>query len=201
MYVGIDLGQRRVHVVALDDELRIVAARVVDVADLESLRDVLASAQVVAVDAPEALSTAPHAEDETLPPKFRTARCAEIALGREHAIWFPWVTPTTEQPLSPWMRVGFDVFAAPIAYQAAAGTTSRVGCGHDDSAIFLPAAVGSPAGGRDLAGVKPVRSLSLAGAATLGQARPRLLLLSIRRLRWVLLIFAGRTPASVFDSH
>ena len=37
MFVGIDLGQRRRHLVALDEELRLVRAAVVDVADLDSL--------------------------------------------------------------------------------------------------------------------------------------------------------------------
>lgn len=209
MYVGIDLGQRRIHLVALDDGLRLAAATVVNVVDLENLRGLLERANVVAIDAPKALSTAPHLEDESLPPKFRSARCAEIALGREHATWVPWTTPTIQQPLPPWMQVGFDVFelvkscgtqaievfphagfrilnggriaskqtaeglrlraellqeaglktdapemwshdsldaalAALIAHQAAEGTAVRVGCGHDESAIWLPAAVGPP---------------------------------------------------------
>lgn len=79
LYVGIDLGQRRVHLGALDEDLSLGATKVVDVADLESLREVLEWAFVVAIDAPEALSTSPHADDEVLPPKFRSARCAEIA--------------------------------------------------------------------------------------------------------------------------
>lgn len=207
LYVGIDLGQRRVHVVALDAGLRLATATVVDVAEIETLRDQLEQAEVVAIDAPAALSTAPHASDETLSPKFRSARCAEIALGREHAIWVPWVTPTADLPLPSWMDVGFRVFelakasgaqavevfphagfrtlaggkvpskqtaeglrvrakllqkggvavdalemwshdsldaalAALVARDVARGTAVRVGCGHDASAIWLPAAVG-----------------------------------------------------------
>lgn len=110
MYVGIDLGQRRVHVVALDERLRLAAATLVDVADLETLRDYLKQADAVAIDAPEALSTAPHAGDEALGRKFRSGRCAEVAPGRDHAIWVPWVTPTAEQPLPPCMNIGFQVF-------------------------------------------------------------------------------------------
>lgn len=103
MYIGIDLGQRRIHLMGLDDQLRLAQATVRDVAELESLTDALGRADVVAIDAPEALSTPPHAGEETLPPKFRSARSAEIALGREHAIWVPWVTPTIDLP--PWMQV------------------------------------------------------------------------------------------------
>lgn len=110
MFVGIDLGQRRVHLVALDGSLSVGAAKVVDVEQLQSLRKVLESAYVVAIDAPEALCTSPHAADESLSPKFQSARCAEVALGREHSIWVPWVTPTIDKPLPPWMDVGFRVF-------------------------------------------------------------------------------------------
>jgi predicted nuclease with RNAse H fold len=207
LYVGIDLGQRRIHLVAFDDQLGLAEATVVDVADLPSLRGAFERAEVVAIDAPEALSTAPHANDEALPPKFRTARCAEIALRGDHAISVPWTTPTVAQPLQPWMQVGFDVFelvrscgtraievfphagfrilaggripskqaaaglrlraellraagvdiealemwshdsldaalAALIAHQAGQGKAVRVGCGHDDSAMWLPSPVG-----------------------------------------------------------
>jgi hypothetical protein len=114
LYVGIDRGQRRVHLVALDENLNLDAARVVDVADLAGLRQLLERASVVAIDAPEALSTAPHANDESLPPKFRSARCAEIALGREHAIWVPWTTPTPELPLPPCGRQSCDLAWAKI---------------------------------------------------------------------------------------
>lgn len=87
MYVGIDLGQRRVHMVGLGADLRLAGATVVDVAELETLRDHLEQTKVVAIDASAALSTAPHASDETLSRKFRSARCAEIALARDHGHW------------------------------------------------------------------------------------------------------------------
>ena len=107
---GSTWGNDGVHVAVLDRQLGLRLASVVDVADLSSLRQCLADADVIAIDAPEALSSAPHAADEALSPKFRTARCAEIALGLEHRIWVPWVTPTVDRPLSPWMEVGFRVF-------------------------------------------------------------------------------------------
>jgi hypothetical protein len=71
----------------------------------------LTPAPAVAIDAPSAPSTAPHLGDDTLSPKFSTARCAEIALGRNRRIWVPWVTPVTG-PFPTWMQVGFTVFEA-----------------------------------------------------------------------------------------
>ena len=110
MFIGIDLGQHRVHVVALDARMSLSAAIVIDASDLDALEPALAGASAIAIDAPEALSTAPHATEETLSPKFRTARCAEIALGRQHKIWVPWVTPVQGAPVPGWMDVGFRVF-------------------------------------------------------------------------------------------
>ena len=203
MFAGIDLGQRRIHVVVLDEELRLSKGLVMDVSDLEGLPLVLSGSEVVAIDAPERLSREPHAEDGILSPKFRAARCAEIALGRSQGIWVPWVTPSTETECPDWMRVGFQVFelarsadrrvvevyphaafrtlaggavpskstanglfaraqllqhsgvgvdglemwshdsldaciAAVVARHVAEGAAEAVGCGHDDSAIWLP---------------------------------------------------------------
>ncbi len=108
--MGIDLGQHLLHIVALDGSLDLTKVEVVDAADSDGLALLLSAAHVVAIDAPERLSTAPHSDEEGLSPKFRTARCAEIALGREKRIWVPWVTPTSEQPCPGWMEVGFRVF-------------------------------------------------------------------------------------------
>jgi len=157
---------------------------------------------VIAIDAPAQLSGAPHAGDETLSPKFRAARCAEVALGRAQGIWVSWVAPAGP-PLPGWMAVGvglhrrlapraavievyphaaFHLLAGrrPAKKQSAAGMRERVelltaagvvppdeglshhaidalaaalvardrlagcahavGCGHDDSLIWLPAA-------------------------------------------------------------
>jgi predicted nuclease with RNAse H fold len=107
---GIDLGAKRIHVVSVDPDLNLGPTFVIDATDLSELETVLRGATVVAIDAPAALSMAPHADDETLSAKFRTARCAEIALGRERGIWVPWVTPTAEQILPGWMAKGFEVF-------------------------------------------------------------------------------------------
>src|SRR5688500_7795194 len=105
MLVGIDLGQRRIHVVALDDDLSLMDAWVVDAHDVEGLTPILQDARVIAIDSPAAPSTAPHHDDECLSRKFRGARCAEIALGRDRGIWVPWVTPTKEAACPGWMQV------------------------------------------------------------------------------------------------
>ncbi len=110
---GVDVGARRLHCVWLDSDGRLREADVIDVGQaggLERAVERLAPAGVVAIDAPEKPTTEPHASDPApLSPKFRTARCAEIALGREHGIWVPWVTPQAERAPQ-WMHVGFELF-------------------------------------------------------------------------------------------
>lgn len=70
----------------------------------------------VAIDAPSALSTGAHAGDVALAPKFRAARCGEVALGREHGVWVPWVSPPVGAvDVAGWIRVGLAVFEAMAA--------------------------------------------------------------------------------------
>ena len=182
------------HCVAVDED---VEARVFAAGELDALASWAANADVIAIDAPAQLSQAPHADDETLSPKFRHARCAEIALGREHGIWVPWTSPAGP-PVPGWMATGFELFAtlpgellevypyggfrvlahplakkttaagarqrldalrtagltigdlrshdlidaalaALVALQRRSGTAVPVTCGHDGSAIWLPA--------------------------------------------------------------
>ena len=66
----------------------------------------------VAIDAPSALSPLRHADDESLAPKFRVARCGEIALGRDRGVWVPWVSPCEGGDVAPWIAVGLSLFAA-----------------------------------------------------------------------------------------
>ena len=67
----------------------------------------------VAIDAPAALSPLAHADDGALAPKFRAARCGEIALGREHGVWVPWVSPPLgADEIAGWIGVGLALFAA-----------------------------------------------------------------------------------------
>jgi predicted nuclease with RNAse H fold len=105
-FVGIDVGARRLHAVALDEGHRVLGAEAFAAGALDELRDWVGDADRVAIDAPDALSTEPHAGDETLSRKFRPARCGEIELGRRCGIWVSWVTPSGP-PAPPWMEVGF----------------------------------------------------------------------------------------------
>ena len=205
--IGIDIGAYRLHCVAVDQlsgyEVAVFAAD-----ELDQLSAWAQQAVMIAIDAPAQLSREPHAADDGLSPKFRRARCAEIALGREHGIWVPWVAPLGP-PISGWMEVGFELYrrlgaqtqatllevypygaffklagqrpakkasvagarqrvelladagleptgiamwshdgldalaSALVARDHHAGRAVRVGCGHDESAIWLPAASGS----------------------------------------------------------
>jgi hypothetical protein len=117
-FLGIDLGTRALHVVALvarDGRLLLDDARVLDPAS-ETTADALARAaatvDAIAIDAPAGPSRACHAHDTSLAPKFRTARCGEIALGQQARLWVPWPTPTTVESAAPWMRVGFAAWDA-----------------------------------------------------------------------------------------
>jgi len=110
-FVGIDLGASTIHCVVLDESRHVIDGRLLLPNESAELKSVTASATAVAIDAPAALSTAPHADDTSLSPKFRVARCCEIALGREHRVWVPWVTPMAGGTVAGWMRVGFRLYA------------------------------------------------------------------------------------------
>ncbi len=110
MYVGIDVGANRLHCVALDTDSRVIDARLFSPADLEDLVSWLNPAESIAIDSPDALSTARHSENQALSPKFRRARCAEIGLGQQRKVWVPWATPW-EPPVAGWMQLGFNVFS------------------------------------------------------------------------------------------
>jgi predicted nuclease with RNAse H fold len=110
-FVGIDVGARELHCSALSPRGRVVEHAILPVGDTEALTQFAAGATAIAIDAPEAPSTAPHADDEGLAPKFRRARCAEIELGRRHGCWVSWTTPASA-PFPGWMETGFATFAA-----------------------------------------------------------------------------------------
>jgi predicted nuclease with RNAse H fold len=109
MFVGIDVGARCLHCVALDDTGRIADVWLIDSSETSSLISAVGSAVAIAVDAPAQLSTAPHLSDPDLNRKFLPARCAEVALGRDYKTWVPWVTPR-DRPASGWIETGLRVF-------------------------------------------------------------------------------------------
>jgi len=205
VHFGIDVGADRLHCVALDADRRIAGVWLLTAGELGRLVDAVAGARAVMVDAPAQVSAMLHRDDRALSPKFRAARCAEIALGVEHRSWVPFVAPP-DRPSSGWIATGLAVFAAlaaagvpafevfpfagyralargrPLAKKTAIagvrtrvellleagvsaphalmwshdgldailgalvavdyaeGRARRVTCGHDDSAIWLPAA-------------------------------------------------------------
>ncbi len=106
------------HVVALSpasgNRLSVVGAEVItDPGDVVLWVASLGQVGRVAIDAPSGLSPRWHADDLTLAPKFRSARCGEIALGREVGIWVPWVSPAIgATDIAPWISVGLALFAA-----------------------------------------------------------------------------------------
>jgi predicted nuclease with RNAse H fold len=101
-----------VHVVALEGR-RVVAGDVFAAQDVDAVVAWVGDGvRRVAIDAPSALSVLAHAEDDSLAPKFRAARCGEIALGRDAGIWVPWVSPCEGGEVAPWIAVGLSLFAA-----------------------------------------------------------------------------------------
>ena len=149
------------HAIALDggrvmrgDVLPPVAAEVV-----AWVRGLGAPVRRVAVDAPSARSPLHHAGDETLAPKFRRARCGEIALGRDVGVWVPWVSPAEGEDLPAWIAVGLSTFAA----LAAAGFDAVETYPH---AVFRTLAGGRVASKSTAAGrAERVRLLRAAGVA------------------------------------
>jgi len=137
--VGIDLGARALHVAVLDTSrprFTVVETAVVRPDEEGAVLALCDGAAAIAIDAPSDPSSTPHAGDPTLSPKFRVARCGEIALGQDHRSWVPWVTPEAVDISPPWMQVGFRVWEllrdaghAPMevypagAFRALAGTT------------------------------------------------------------------------------
>ena len=79
---------------------------------LDELDGIADGASAIAIDAPGGPSRGVHASDASLAPKFRTARCGEIALGRTARIWVPWPTPVAAVDAPAWMQVGFATWAA-----------------------------------------------------------------------------------------
>ncbi len=109
--LGIDVGARRHHAVVLDEHARVTDAVTFAASDVGAVVTWADGAAAIGIDSPDRWSTAPHAGNASLSPKFRTARCGEIALGATHGIWVPWTTPVTPSP-GTWLSAGIDLFAA-----------------------------------------------------------------------------------------
>ena len=108
--VGIDVSADVLHVVTISLRTGTVAStEQVDPADAETLLRVCGQG-IVAIDAPDRPSTALHLGDTALGRKFRSARCAEIQLGRQFRYWVPWVTPPADEPVAGWMAAGFSAW-------------------------------------------------------------------------------------------
>jgi predicted nuclease with RNAse H fold len=110
-YAGIDVGATTLYCAAVADGGAVVDVAALPAGDADALRRWCAGATAIAIDAPDAPSTAPHAGDTTLAPKFRRSRCAEIELGRRHGSWVSWTTPA-EPPFPGWMEAGFAAYDA-----------------------------------------------------------------------------------------
>ena len=112
-FVGIDLGADAITCVVPVNSGALRDMRVFAGSEPEAVAEwAVGIGHVIAIDAPDAPSTRPHlADTEPLSDKFRPARCAEIALAREHRYWVSWVTPAYP-PYKQWMQVGFNLFAA-----------------------------------------------------------------------------------------
>jgi predicted nuclease with RNAse H fold len=109
--IGIDVGSRALHAVAMDAARAVLEARVFAPSELGELAAWASQAAVAAIDAPDGPSTGAHAIDHEVAPKFRAGRCGEVALGRQRGYWVPWVTPA-EPAAGSWMDVGIRVHGA-----------------------------------------------------------------------------------------
>jgi predicted nuclease with RNAse H fold len=107
--LGIDVGATALHLVGLEAGGAVALPEVETPGNLSGLLRNLKPGTWVAIDAPDQQRNSLHVADETLAPKFRTARCAEVALGRR-GHWVPWVTPALGREAPGWMVTGFRVW-------------------------------------------------------------------------------------------
>jgi predicted nuclease with RNAse H fold len=110
--LGIDLGAQALHVVGVTAQGFISVCGVIELTELRDSLATVPAGCVVAIDAPATPSRGFHKSDVGLKPKFRTARCAEIALGVGRGYWVPWATPLIGGDFPAWMVVGFSVYDA-----------------------------------------------------------------------------------------
>lgn len=137
--VGMDLGESAIHLVGMAEDGAVTFAEVLPTGDLEEALSRIGVDIWAAIDAPDEQRDPRHLEDLTLSPKFRPARCAEIALGEQRGYWVPWVTPRSGEVCPGWMKTGFETWR----------TTLRVGIRTIE--VYPHAAFRVLAGGRQLA--------------------------------------------------
>jgi len=109
-FVGLDPATHAVWAVRLrnaDGPAEVADTALMDPAGEASVLFFCDGVTVVAVDAPDGPSEGRHLDDETLPPKFRQARCAEVA-PRSQGISVPWTTRVANP--DPWMVTGFRLW-------------------------------------------------------------------------------------------
>lgn len=133
--VGIDLGAHAIFAVALDGR-EVAAGRLLSPDDLDELVALCAGATAIAVDSPGGHSDGVHEAEHTISPKFRVARCGEIAAGEQVGSWVPFVTPRSREACAPWMVTGFAVWDALRA------------AGHDPMEVYPAGAFAVLAGAR-----------------------------------------------------
>jgi predicted nuclease with RNAse H fold len=110
--VGIDVGATTAWLVAVNlatPRPQVTGALLVHPIDCDAIAAFCGDA-AVAIDAPGGFSVRAHQDDARLAPKFRTARCGEVALARA-GIAVPFVTPAADSPrVAPWMQTGFGIW-------------------------------------------------------------------------------------------
>jgi hypothetical protein len=112
---GVDIAGRAAHIVMVDDSMAVVRAWVSPPEDVDALTEELAGCDVIAIDSPDRWSPGAIPQHSNESPKFRSARCAEIGLGRLAGYWVPWATPSRpvtddEERRYAWMAAGIDLF-------------------------------------------------------------------------------------------
>ncbi|MFA5787930.1 MAG: DUF429 domain-containing protein [Actinomycetota bacterium] len=127
VFVGLDVGERAVHVVAygLDGSLRLAPERISSTEDTARRVSALwpwIGQAVVAIDAPAFVSRPASfcANPDylsargwpELSPKFREGRVAEAELSAFRGISVPWITPSDREACAPWVRHGLALFEA-----------------------------------------------------------------------------------------
>jgi predicted nuclease with RNAse H fold len=118
--VGIDLGATAIYAVKVmvGEAVSVVDARVYLPEALDGLVAFCAGSSAVAIDSPAGPSVGAHYRDMDVPPKFRSARCSEVASWEAPDVpAVPWTTPLASVDPPGWMATGFRVWQALSRHQ------------------------------------------------------------------------------------